>query len=139
MNRLNKMKKSIYFALLLVSLVILHDTVYAERNNLPFALTDFGWMIHNYVPAFENFLIDNLSQDFRVKYLAPLFSTKTLFVALAIGGFFVLLAIVHAIKTGKSILKSIPIVSLFFKEKNSEYARHNYRKNSGRFKYKSKD
>ena len=133
------MKQSIYFALLLLALVVLHDTVYAERNNLPFALTDFGWMIHNYTPSFETFLIDSLSQDFRVKYLAPIFNTRTLFVALAIGGFFILLALVHAIKTGKSVLGSIPIVSLFLKAKSSAYARHNYTRPKGRFKYKSKD
>ncbi len=128
------MKQAIYFTLLLVTLVLLHDTVYAERNHVPFSLTDFGWMIQQYVPYVETFLIDNLSQEFRSRYLGQIFNTKALFVAFGIGGLFILLMVVRNIRAGKSIVREIPIISWFSREKSSKNSR-----TKGRFKYKSKD
>lgn len=133
------MKKAIYFTLFLVLAIVIHDTVYAEQNNIPFKLTDFGWLIQQYLPGFEDFLIEKLSQDFRSKYLGPLFQTKALYIALTLGIFLIFMNAFHYMRVGKSITAEIPLISLFFRKNSSSAKSYKHQRSKGRFKYKSRD
>jgi hypothetical protein len=81
------MKALIIFSLLLIGLVLGHDAWLSHTKDLPFALSDFGWVLNTYVPQVEEWLIEMFSSDEQATFITPIFKMETLWViSILMGG-----------------------------------------------------
>lgn len=93
------MKGLILFLILTVAVILGHDIWSAHDKDLPFALSDFGWMINTYVPSVETWLADTFSPDDQARYITPIFKTETIWVACTLVGILILLNLVFNFKS----------------------------------------
>tara|TARA_B100001179_G_scaffold136304_1_gene98010 strand:- start:103 stop:495 length:393 start_codon:yes stop_codon:yes gene_type:complete len=96
------MKTALIISLLLLGAVIGHDYWYSQEQNLPFAFTDFGWMIQTYTPSVETELKNYLSPEDLSTYIAPLFETETITIAAGISALLLLFGLLKFIFSEKS-------------------------------------
>ena len=96
------MKTALAFSVLLIAAVLGHDYWYAQEENLPFAFTDFGWMVQTYTPAVERELKNYLSPEDLSNYVAPLFETETIIIAAAISAVCIVIGLLKFIFGEKS-------------------------------------
>jgi hypothetical protein len=85
------MKGVIIFTIVLVAIVLGHDAWISYDKDLPFALSDFGWLVNNYIPEAEPYIIDNTSESIQTDFISIVFEATTLAVVLCFMG--VILAI----------------------------------------------
>ncbi|MGE4313588.1 MAG: hypothetical protein AB7E85_04880 [Pseudobdellovibrionaceae bacterium] len=122
-------------AVLLVGMAIGYEYWLAMDNDLPFAyesFSEFGYIIHTYMPGFEKLLANSFSREDQVHYISPVFQTPTvIIVAIFAGmivGFTLLSKVIEWKRNGGELFGG-----LF--SGRSKYARH--KDNSkGRVKYK---
>ena len=86
------MKALIILTLILITITLGHDAWVSYENELPFALSDFGWIVTNYIPSAEQYILDNINPDDQARYISPVFKLETVWVICLFMGFFVLLA-----------------------------------------------
>lgn len=74
-------------ALVLAGLIMMMGLGYeywvAMENELPFqyeSFTEFGYVVHTYIPGFEKFLAGTFSDADQVNYISPVFQTPTIVV-----------------------------------------------------------
>jgi hypothetical protein len=85
------MKPLFIFTLLLIAAILGHDTWLSYKNDLPFALSDFGWVVNNYIPSSEKYIMetmDSYGQKDHLWYIGWLFKLETVWVALIFMSFF---------------------------------------------------
>ncbi len=124
------MKGMIIFTIVLVAIVLGHDAWISYNKDLPFALSDFGWLVNNYIPEAEPYIMENTSDHIRDTFISVIFEMTTLLVVLcftgvllALSGFFALSEKMGNIKVMDS--KSSKSKSLLKRDrqKKTEYKR----------------
>ena len=135
------MVAALVLAVLLVVMALGYEYWIATNSGLPFeyeSFTEFGYIVHNYMPWLEKFLANTFSVHDQVNYISPLFKTPTILVVVSISVLIIVLTVLSKLiewkKNGGELFGGM-LGGIF--GGRSKYARHK-EKSKGRIKYKRK-
>ncbi len=97
------MKSFIMFTLFLIALVLGHDAWVSYESEMPFALSDFGWVLTTYISDSEEFLVKTMmeyNQEERMGYIGMLLKLETVWVVSIFMGFFIVLGLFCKLSDG---------------------------------------
>ncbi|MGB1076728.1 MAG: hypothetical protein ACPG05_00335, partial [Bdellovibrionales bacterium] len=77
---------------ILVVATLGHDAWISYSKDLPFALSDFGWIITTYVPSIEQYILETIEPDDQARFISPIFNLETLWVVCILMSVIALLA-----------------------------------------------